>query len=218
MEIKWCGHASFVITTKDGKKLITDPYEPGAYGGAIGYGPIPDEADVVTISHDHDDHNYTRGLKGAPAEIRGTGSRETEGFKITGFASYHDDAGGSKRGQNTIFAIEADGMRIVHMGDLGHVLSGELVDSLKPVDVLLIPVGGTFTLDAQGATKVVDQLEPRVVIPMHYRTKKCDLPIGPVDDFLKGKERVRKTDSSTISLSKEELPEETEIVVLEPAC
>ena len=217
MEIKWYGHASFLITSEQGVKIITDPYEPGAYGGGISYGAIPDEADIVTVSHDHADHNYVTGLPGRPQVIKGTGRHEAKGIVFEGFPTYHDSSKGSERGKNTVFIFSVDGIRVCHLGDLGHILSDKEVDEIGELDVLLIPVGGFYTIGPKEATTVAEQLKPKLTIPMHFKTDKCDFPIEPVDNFLQGKKEVKRVDGSTFSFTKKELGEGMGIVVLKPA-
>lgn len=217
MDIKWYGHASFLLTTAQGIKVITDPYEPGAYDGGIAYGPIPDEADIVTVSHDHADHNYVKGLAGNPAVITGEGRHEAQGIVIEGVPTYHDDSKGAERGGNTVFTIIADGMRVCHLGDLGHLLSDKERQQIGHVDCLLIPVGGFFTIGPGEARQVVDQLHPKLTIPMHFKTDKCGFPIASVDQFVEGVKQVQRLDTSTFSFTKEELGAGLGIVVLEPA-
>jgi L-ascorbate metabolism protein UlaG (beta-lactamase superfamily) len=214
MEIQWYGHAAFLITTGQGIKIITDPYKPG---GGIAYQAISDEADIVTVSHEHSDHNYAEGLPGKPRVFRGAGRHELRGVVVEGIASYHDDAGGAQRGGNTIFTIDVDGIKICHLGDLGHILSDQEVQQIGQIDVLCIPVGGFFTIGPQEATTVTDQLKPHLIFPMHVKTEKCTLPIEPVDAFLQGKREVRKLNASTFSFTKEELEAGLGIVVLQPA-
>jgi L-ascorbate metabolism protein UlaG (beta-lactamase superfamily) len=214
MEIQWYGHAAFLITTGEGIKIITDPYKPG---GRISYAGIPDESDIVTVSHEHTDHNYTEGLPGKPQVIKGAGRHEVKGVVIEGIASYHDDARGSQRGGNTIFTFSADGVRICHLGDLGHVLSDEEIQRIGQVDVLCIPVGGFFTIGPQEATTVVGQLQPQLIFPMHVKTEKCTLPIESVEAFLQGKREVQKLNTSTFSFTIEELEAGLGIIVLQPA-
>ena len=157
MEIRWLGHASFLITTSDGVRIITDPYESGSYGGGIGYGQIDLEADIVTISHDqHEDHNFTKGIKGDFAVVKGAVKEVIGGVTVRGIASFHDKSQGSERGENTIFCIEADGICLCHLGDLGHMLSGVQVDEIGNADILLIPIGGTYTIDASSKPIAVD--------------------------------------------------------------
>lgn len=217
MKIKWLGHASFLIEAGDGKRIITDPYEPGSYGGAVGYKKIEESADIVTVSHEHEDHNCCKDMKGSPEIVKGTGEKAIKGIKISGVPSYHDSSGGSERGENTIFSFEIDGMKVCHLGDLGHLLSDEDSSKIGDVDVLLIPVGGFYTIDAAEATKVVGKLNPKVVVPMHYKTEVLGFDIAGVDNFLADKKNVKRLDSSEIELKKESLPAESEIVVLKHA-
>jgi L-ascorbate metabolism protein UlaG (beta-lactamase superfamily) len=214
MEITWYGHAAFIITTGQGIKIITDPYKPG---GSILYRSIPDEADIVTVSHDHADHNYVEGLPGKPTVIKEVGRHEVKGVVVEGVATYHDDAEGSQRGDNIIFTFSADEIRVSHLGDLGHCLSDKEVQQIGQVDVLCIPVGGFYTIGPKEATRVAGLLRPNLIFPMHVKTAKCNLPIEPVDTFLQGKKEVRKLDASTFSFTKEALATGLGIVVLQPA-
>lgn len=215
MKVKWYGHAAFRVET-GGVRIIIDPYKPGAYGGGIGYGKIADEADLVLISHDHDDHAYTGDIKGRFQVIRNEGEMEVKGVKIKAIPSFHDDKRGKERGRNLIFIIEAEGVRLAHMGDLGHTLDEDLVGKIGKVDILLIPTGGLYTIDAKAAEKVVDALNPLVIIPMHHKTEKCGFPIAPVEEFLKGKD-YEKVDSSEMEFTKEGLGGKRRVVVLKHA-
>jgi L-ascorbate metabolism protein UlaG (beta-lactamase superfamily) len=216
MEVKWLGHAAFLIKG-EGLRIVTDPYRSGAYDG-ISYGPIEEEVDVVTISHDHDDHNWTGDLKGKPIIVKGPGLHEAKGKTFKGIATFHDPHGGSQRGPNTVFCFELEGIKVCHLGDLGHVLEEKQVKEIGEVDLLLLPVGGFYTIDPREATQVMEQLKPKKVIPMHFKTPKCGFPIAEVEAFLKGKSNVRRLDSSSVNFVKEDFKEgETEIVVLKPA-
>jgi len=217
MEITWFGHAAFGLKAEDGTRLIVDPYEPAAFGGVIGYGPINAEADVVITSHDHADHNYTKDIRGAFTLIDKAGEYQVKSFTIKTISTFHDASRGQERGTNLLSLITADGLRIVHGGDLGHRLSPETINGIGRVDVLLIPVGGFFTIDAAGATQVMEDLQPFITIPMHYRTAKCALPIAEITDFLQGKHNVVRQDGSTLTVSAATLPPEPQIVVLKPA-
>jgi L-ascorbate metabolism protein UlaG (beta-lactamase superfamily) len=213
MKVRWLGHASFLITSDNGTRIITDPYIAGSSG--IKYGEINEAADVVTVSHDHFDHNNVDSVRGNPQVIKEP--TEAKGIKFEGVATYHDASEGSERGNNTIFCMDIDGVKVCHLGDLGHPLSDQQVADIGKIDVLLIPVGGFFTIDAKVASEVSDRLHPNVIIPMHYKNEKLDFPIAGVDDFLEGKGNVRKMDSSEIELKAGALPTENEIVVLKPA-
>jgi len=211
MKIRWLGHASFLITADNGTRIITDPY---IVGNGLGYGEIKDAADVVTVSHDHFDHNNVASVGGDPKVVKEPA--EASGIKFEGVATHHDASGGSERGNNTIFCMDIDGVRVCHLGDLGHPLNDQQVADIGKVDVLLVPVGGFFTIDAKVSSEVCDKLNPRVIIPMHYKNEKCQFPISGVDDFLEGKRSVRKLDSSEAEFEAGALPAETEIIVLKP--
>lgn len=214
MKIKWLGHASFLITSEDGLKIITDPY---SVGSGINYGKIEETADIVVVSHKHGDHNNIAAVKGKPEVVDALGSRTVKGIDFHGISSYHDDAGGRQRGQNIIFCLTVDEMIICHLGDLGHQLDASQIAKIDGVDILLIPIGGHFTLDAKGASKVCEKLAPRVAIPMHYKTDKCEYPIAGVEDFLKEKKDVRQLDVTEVEFKKDRLPINTEIVALKHA-
>ena len=212
MKITWLGHAAFLLETQ-GLKIVTDPYDHN--DDRIGYGPITTPVNIVTISHDHADHNYAKDLRGNPQTVKGSGTSEVKGITFTGVETHHDPTTGSQRGGNTIFVIRAEGMNLCHLGDLGHTLSRDKIEAIGPVDILLIPVGGFYTIDAAEATKVMEDLNPKLVIPMHFKTGVLDFPITGVDAFLEGKSNVRHQGSSEIEVIKETLPETREIVVLE---
>lgn len=212
MKIKWLGHASFLITSDKGVKIITDPY---VTGGPLTYGEIKESADIVTVSHEHGDHNNPGAVRGNPKVLKGSG--KVKGIDVQALPVFHDEANGSKRGKDTIFCFDVDGVKVCHVGDLGHQLSAEQATSMGKVDVLLIPVGGYYTMDVPTATHLAEQLKPKVIIPMHYKTDKCSYPITVVDDFLKGKKNVKKLDASEVEIKAGELPAETQIIVLKHA-
>jgi L-ascorbate metabolism protein UlaG (beta-lactamase superfamily) len=214
MQIKWLGHASFLITSDAGIRIITDPYEAG---GDLKHGRINESADIVTVSHDHFDHNNVAAVKGSPEVVKGAGTKEVKGISFKGVSSLHDEAGGTLRGENTVICFEVDGIRVCHLGDLGHQLSDKQVAEVGDVDVLIIPVGGYFTIDAKVATGLSRRLKPGVIIPMHYKNEKCSFPIAGVDDFLRGKDAVTRLDGSEVEFKREELPSSTQIIVLRPA-
>ncbi len=216
MKVKYYGHAAFLITSNQGTRIITDPYKPGAFD-TMSYGKIPDEADVVVVSHDHDDHNNSGELPGNPEVVRTPGKRSVHGIEFNGIATFHDTSSGRERGENIIFSFTVDGIIICHLGDLGHALSQNEVEAIGAVDLLLIPVGGFYTIDSKAASEVARQLNPSIIIPMHFKTGKCEFPITPVDEFTKGKPKVKVMNSSEISLDKGKLPKETEIIVLQHA-
>jgi L-ascorbate metabolism protein UlaG (beta-lactamase superfamily) len=214
MKVKYLGHATFVITSNKGVKIITDPYETTP---DLTYGEITESADIVTVSHKHFDHGNVAAVKGNPEVVNRAGRSEAKGIEFNGIASYHDEAGGSLRGDNIIFCFEMDGVRVCHLGDLGHRLDDKQLKEIGSVDILLVPVGGFYTIDAKVATEVCDQLKPRVIIPMHYKTEKGLAGISGVEGFLSGKANVSRPDSSQAEFKPGELPATVQIIVLKPA-
>ncbi len=211
MRIKYLGHACFMITSDAGITIITDPYKTSA---DLTYGEIRESADIVTVSHNHADHNNVAAVRGNPEVVRGT--TKIKGMDFTGIPSYHDEAGGGKRGTNTIFCFEVDGIRVCHLGDLGHRLSDKQIAELGKVDILLIPVGGYYTIDAKVATEVCNQIKPQVIIPMHFKTDRGLQVLAGVEDFLRGKANVSRLDSSEAEFREGQLPTTTQIAVLKP--
>ena len=214
MKVKWLGHACFLITSKSGLKIITDPY---AVGGGIDYSPISEAADVVAVTHDHGDHNNVSAVHGKPEVVKGSRTKTVQGIQFKGVPTFHDASQGTERGSNTVFCFTIDGLHLCHLGDLGHVLSPGQVTEIGAVDILFVPVGGFFTIDAAAASQVCDQLRPRIAIPMHFKTPKCAYPIASVEDFPKGKKPVRKVAGSEVEFDPKDLPTGTEIVLLQPA-
>lgn len=217
MKIKWYGHAAFRLETNSGVRIIVDPYESGAFGGALSYGKITDEADIVLTSHDHADHNHTKEIKGKFRLLSKKGVYEEKGVKIRALPSYHDSSKGKERGDNLIFIIEAEGLTVMHAGDLGHRLDKKTLAEIGTVDVLFLPVGGFYTIDAEEAAKVMGDIHPAVTIPMHFKTAKCDFPITGAEEFTRGKKGVKQMSASEIDIKKEALPREPEIIVLKYA-
>jgi len=214
MKLKWLGHACFLITTEKDLRIITDPY---SVGGGVRYDPVKEAADIVTISHGHSDHNNISAVKGSPEIITTIGTREVRGITVKGVAVYHDQSAGKERGSNIIFCFSVDGMNLCHLGDLGHPLTMQQIADIGDVDILLIPVGGFFTIDAGIASQVCNDLKPSVIIPMHYKTSKLDYPVSGVDDFVSDKKNVKHANSSEVKYTRDQLPGVTETVVLEHA-
>ncbi len=212
MRIRYLGHSSFVVTSDTGTKIVTDPYKTG---GNLSYGDISESADVVTASHDHFDHNNVGAVRGNPEVVRG--AAKVKGIEFKGIPSYHDEAGGKQRGSNTIFCFDVDGIRVCHLGDLGHRLSDQQVTEIGQADILFVPVGGYYTIDAKVATEVCNQIKPRVIIPMHFRTDRGLQVLAGVEDFLGGKANLSQPDSSEVEFGAGQLPTTTQIVVLKPA-
>ncbi len=189
--------------------VITDPFPPD-----LGYSLGKPTASIVTVSHQHPSHSYVQGIGGEPKKVQGPGEYEISGVLIIGVATYHDAEGGSKRGKNTVYLMEVDGISVCHLGDLGHVLTSEQVEEIGNVDVLLLPVGGVSTIDAAMAAEVIRQLEPKAVVPMHYKTPVINRELDPVEKFLKemGMELVEPRPK--LSLTRTNLPTSTQVFVL----
>ena len=220
VRITWCGQSCFILESGDFRAVL-DPIPP-----TLGYPPLQVTADLVTVTHEHGDHNHVAAVGGQPVVLRGlTGGgsgwaiidQQVGPVRVRTVPSYHDDAQGAKRGRNAIFILEWNGLRLVHLGDLGHLLDEATVRAIGRADVLFIPVGGYFTIDAAQATAVVEQLKPAVVIPMHYRTPAVGnrLPIATAEDFLAGKAGVKPL-GSTVEVSAGNLPAGREMWVLAP--
>ena len=190
--------------------IITDPYPP-----SLGYSLGKPNARIVTVSHQHPSHSYVQGVGGEPREVNRPGEYEISGVLIIGIATFHDAEKGSKRGKNTVYLMEVDGVSICHLGDLGHVLTAEQVEEIDNVDVLMLPVGGVSTIDASMAAEVIRQLGPKAVIPMHYKTPALKRELAPVDRFLKemGMEEIKS--QPKLSITKSSLPVSTQVFLLD---
>jgi L-ascorbate metabolism protein UlaG (beta-lactamase superfamily) len=214
MKIKWYGHAAFKITTDGGVRVIIDPYQSGAFGGALSYGKITEETDIVLTSHDHDDHNNTKDIKGTFKHFNKEGVYKEKGLTIEAFPCYHDQSEGKERGNNLLFMIEVDGLRLAHMGDLGHTLAQETVKKMGRVDIVLLPVGGFYTIGPDEAGMVMNDIKPKFTIPMHYKTPKCEFPIAGIEAFTAGKKGIKMVNAYEIEVNKDSLPKEPEIIVM----
>ena len=209
MDISWLGHSCFRIRGRQAT-VITDPYSP-----ELGYSLGKPTAHIVTVSHQHPGHSYTQGIGGAPRLVSGPGEYEIKGVLITGIATFHDSEQGKKRGKNTVYLLEVDEVLVCHLGDLGHVLTAGQVEEIGNVDVLLLPVGGISTISAPTAAEVVRQLEPKAVVPMHYKTEALSWELEPVDRFLK-EIGVKETSSQPkLSFTKSTLPASTQVFLLD---
>lgn len=210
--VKWWGHSCFEI--RDKIVVVTDPHD----GKSVNMEPPKVKGDIVLISHGHGDHASGKGIvaKQEGKVIDSSGSFEEKGVKIVGIDVFHDEEKGSKRGKNIIFTFEVDGIRFAHLGDLGHFLSDAEARKLGPIDILMIPVGGYYTIDAKVATAVMEKVKPRVVIPMHYKVPKLQYPIADIEPFLAGKKNVNRIGKSEHSYTKGQLPNPTRIDVFTP--
>lgn len=210
MEIMWYGQACFRLRSR-GLAVVTDPYSP-----EIGLKLPRLTATIVTVSHQHEDHNYIDAIKGPPFIISGPGEYEIEGIFVIGVGTYHDAKQGQERGKNTAYLIEFEGLTICHLGDLGHVLTQEQVEQLNSVDILLIPVGGKYTLNGSKAAEVVGLLEPKIVVPMHYKVPGLNVQVEGASRFLKELAVEPPSKLELLTISKSQLPDETRVVLLEP--
>jgi len=211
MVISWYGQACFKLSSGP-QAVIIDPFEKG-----IGLTPPTGEAQLVLSTHDHSDHNNIASIKGEPFVIDGPGEYEYQGIRVRGLRSYHDDKKGADRGTNTIYIIRMEGLRIVHLGDLGQTaLTDKQVETIGSVDVLMVPVGGQFTINGSEAIAIVNQIEPRFVIPMHYALPALKIKLDGVDVFLKEMGVKDSEPQDKLTIKKAPLAEEgkTEIVVL----
>ena len=209
MDITHLGHSSFKIK---GKKavVVTDPYEE-----SIGLKFPKTTADILTISHNHRDHNATNLVDGELFIVDGPGEYEIKGVKITGIPSFHDTKEGGERGKNIIFNVKIDGLWICHLGDLGqNELTNGQMERVNSVDILFVPVGGVYTIDTTVASKIVSELEPKIVIPMHYHEEGSNLKLEPAEKFLKEMGAEKAPASDKLTISKEKLPEELAVVLL----
>ena len=212
MKIRYLGHSCFAFTESTGTTIVTDPY------GNIGFKMPKVRADAVTVSHAHYDHNNVKAVEGDPVVFDREGQYEVGGVDITAIKSYHDDDNGKVRGENLIFKFRMDGVEVCHLGDLGEECSSSLIEELLPVHVLLIPVGGNYTIDAQLAKEYVDRIMPSYVIPMHYKTKGLNVDIEKPDEFIDlfEEEDVEELEASEIELFRDDVTEEqTKLILME---
>lgn len=210
MEITWYGQACFRLRGRR-RSVVTDPYGP-----EIGLTLPRLSATIVTVSHQHTDHNHVKAIRGSPYIVHGPGEYEVGGIFVIGIATYHDAKRGQERGKNTAYLIEFEDMTICHLGDLGHIPTQEQVEQFNDVDVLLVPVGGRVTLTGTRAAEVVNLLEPRIVIPMHYRVPGLKASIESASRFLREMAVETPEKLESLRISKGQLPEQTRVALLEP--
>lgn len=217
MQIIWRGQSCFQILTSQGKdtqiSLVIDPF-----GNSLGLRVPEFSADIALITHDHDDHNNLGAVKGNPFIIDGPGEYEIKGVYIQGIPAFHDKNFGKEKGRVTIYTIESEEMRICHMGDFGQKeLFSEQLEDIGEVDVLLIPIGGNYTIGSQEASKIISQIEPKIVVPMHYSLPKLKIKLEGVEKFLKAMGKKMPEPLPKLTVKKKDLSsEETSIVILKP--
>lgn len=210
MEIIWYGQAAFTLKGKNATVVI-DPFDP-----KIGLNWTKQTADILLMSHDHADHHNAEGVE-AGFTAEGPGEYEVKDVAITGTRLYHDNQKGAERGAITAFTIEMDGLTICHLSDIGHELSGEQIEELSNCDIALIPVGGHFTIDGQAAAKIVSQLEPSLVVPMHYQIPglQIGVELAKVEEFMKALGKAEWQAQPNLKVTKESLPDEMAVIVLD---
>ena len=216
---QWFGQGCFLIESSQGTRIITDPLKMGAY-------MIPEEIepDIVTVSHEHFDHNQVDAVSGSPTVLRGltAGGKDFAGIdqnikdiRVYAIPSYHDESKGSERGKNAIFVFEFDGLKAVHMGDLGDGLTAEQVEKIGDVDIVMIPVGGTYTIFGETADRVISQINPKMIVfPMHFKTDAAGFLPYTGDDFVKDKTHVQKVPENTFTLDLSTLPDKLTYILL----
>jgi len=206
LQIRWHGHACWEITND--KTVVTDPHD----GRSIGI-PAPSvQGDIILVSHDHYDHNSVKSVEKEDSKvITDERKRNINGIDIKGFSSFHDEVGGAKRGSNIIFKFKVDELDFCHLGDLGHELDDDTVEKIGKIDVLFIPIGGTFTVDDKSAWNIIKKLNPKIVIPMHYKIGGLSLPIAGIDPFLEQNKYKVLPVGNEIEIDKEDLPKEPEV-------
>lgn len=210
MEITWLGHSCFRLKGKEAS-VITDPY-----ADSVGMSLGKVSASLVTVSNNHPHHNNVAAVADAVRVIRGPGEYEVAHVLVTGIPTYHDAAKGAHLGKNVVYLIEMDDVRVCHLGDLGHTLLSKETSSLGGIDVLLVPVGGVCTIDASTAAEVIGALEPKLVVPMHYQTSTSKVNLEPLDRFLKAMGLSNVQAQTRLSVSASNVPQQTQVVVLQP--
>lgn len=206
LQIRWHGHSCFEITNE--VTVVTDPHD----GRSIGIPAPSAKGDIILVSHDHYDHNCVKSVEKEDSKVvTDERKRNISNVQIEGITTFHDESRGQKRGKNIIYKFTLDGINFCHLGDLGHKLEEETLNKIGQVDILFIPVGGTFTIDAERACDIIDKIKPRITIPMHYKIGGLSLPIAGIDQFLDKNECKILKVGNEIDIEKEDLPTEPEI-------
>jgi len=209
MEIVWLGHSCFRIRGKEAT-IVTDPFDK-----TLGYPMRKPTANIITVSHSHPQHNFVAGVAGNPRVVSRPGEYDIANVFINGIATFHDKDKGAQRGKNTVFFMEIDEVKVCHLGDLGHVPTTEQVEQMSGTDILMVPVGGGSTIDAAAAAETIGLLEPRLVIPMHYKTEVVKMELDPLDRFLKQMGVKEVETQPKLNVTKSNLPPETRVLVLD---
>lgn len=211
MKLKWYGHACFGMEFSGGPNVVTDPFDE-----SVGYELCRAQADVVTTSHGHFDHNYVSSLTGEPTILNRPGLFTFDDLVARGVSSYHDAERGARRGSNIIYIFESDGLRIAHLGDLGHIPDMKQYAYLTDVDVLLIPIGGYYTIDTAAALEIIGEVKPKIAIPMHFKTGVNNFPISDEREFAE-KAGAKYWDGTQIEITRENIDKYPCAIVLKYA-
>lgn len=209
MEIVWLGHSCFRIRGKEAT-IVTDPFDK-----TLGYPVRKPTASIVTVSHSHPQHSFVDGVAGNPRVVSRPGEYDIANVFINGIATYHDNEKGAVRGKNTVFFMEIDEVKVCHLGDLGHVPTTEQIEQMSGVDILMVPVGGVSTINAAAAAETIGLLEPKLVIPMHYKTEVVKMELEPLEHFIKVMGLKEVVSQPKLNVTKSSLPPETKVLVLD---
>ncbi|MBI3978076.1 MAG: MBL fold metallo-hydrolase [Chloroflexi bacterium] len=213
MQLHYYGHAAIRVAAANGTSVLIDPYKPSSM---ILYDATFDPADVVAVSHEHSDHNNVEAVPGSPTVVRGPGTHTAHGLTFHLISSFHDRASGAQRGPNTPIVFEVDGLRVAHLGDQGADLTDEDYRQLGPVNVLIAPIGGPPpTLEPSVMWEAARRINPNVMVPIHFKTDRCTLPIAGLETFLAGKEHVQRANGPSATITRDTLPEPIRILVLD---
>lgn len=213
MNIYWLGQSSYLIETDNKKKILIDPFN-----NEIGYTPFKGAVDLVTISHEHFDHNFLDLIENNPTVIRTVTTHDSDFYRIEGIGSFHDDNDGSEKGENIIFKYNIDGITLCHLGDLGHELNEETLEQIGKVDILFVPVGEVYTFNVESAVNVVKAISPKYIVPMHFKTELLNIPLEKVDKFLLAMKDYPNESVPYISINKSNIKDENKILVMDIHC
>lgn len=214
MKIRYIAHSCFLLTGENGPRVMIDPYQAKGFDGAIGYASIRDEADIVLVSHEHPDHSAVDNLPGAPLVVRRTAT--ALGLHFESIEAPHDNEDGRRRGKVRIFVFEMDSIRICHLSDIGDRLGPEILSKIGKIDVLFVPIGGLYTLDASQAVRVVKDIGPSLAIPMHFKTSKLGFPLDNLEKFLAQWRDARRPGRCEVEIFDGMLPGKTKVLILDP--
>lgn len=211
MQIIWYGHSCFLIKTSNGKRILTDPFD-----NCLGYKNDFPKCDIITMSHSHLAHSYLNTINYKTKIINSIGTFNVNSLNITGIKTFHDNCNGLKRGSNIIFLFKFDSISICHLGDLGHIPCKSILDKLKNIGILFIPIGGQFTLDGNDAYKLCSLINPKLVIPMHYKTNVLKMNLDDCKNFLINIPIIEKVNSNLLNINILDKNSEMKTILLKP--